>query len=142
MKKSQVELLPPPELYNIVFAEFAAWFKHEQHLDPERDSKNSLILNLGMFNLSSLNSDNGVELLKSYFAPKFNTAATARLRSLYAHLVAKCGKDNIDALIERTLAGIQDAHEVPMSTLKQLQNEIPTFWLMELMNTCFEASHA
>ena len=142
LKKNVVELMPAPELYNIVFNEFAAWFKHEQRIDPERSAKNSLILNLGMFNINSLNTDKGIELLRSYFAPKFNTAATSRLRALYSHLVAKCGKDNIDALIERTLAGMQDAHEVPMDVLKQLQKEIPTFWMLELMNTCFEATHA
>lgn len=132
---------PMAPLYDAAFVEFFEWYKVEQKLDPEDEKYNSLILNLGMFNIGALNTPAGRELFREYFRPKFNTAATIRLRDLLAHLVAKFGLKNVDRLVTETLRGLSIAHDVPIKILDGIQSEIPTFWLIEMINKCFSIAN-
>lgn len=132
---------PLSVLYDAVFLEFSIWYKAELILDAEEDKANSLLLNLGMINVGSLASPKGRETFYDFFKARHNTATTTRLRDILAHLVAKFGIKQLDRVVTSTLQGLCLAHNVNMKILNQIQADIPTFWLIEMLLKCFNVAN-
>ena len=98
---------------------------------------NSIIVNLALFDLSSLEFKAGYEQMVNLLVKHNDQFVDRRMRQLLVSLYLRYGKDAIDDVSIKTLDYMHDVFGVNKESLSALDEQFNTFWLQPFISKAY-----
>ena len=117
-----------------VLMELAIYKRDPQH----KDFSESIIANLALFDVSTLDNENSVSQMKNLLSDHHNQVVNHRLKHFLTTLYLRYGADAVDDIGNETLRLICGVYDVSTDTISRLDAEYNTFWLQPFIRKAWD----
>jgi len=119
------------DITDAIIADFFKWSEAEAALaNATTDSDNTVIYTLRWFNLGSLNSEAGINVMKELLNKDNVIQGTAgRMTRFVASCCLKYGEENVKLYKNKCYDVLKNVYSIPQATLDMLTEINPCMWM-------------